>query len=253
MDYGLNLKAFLKDLPLSHMTGHQKFLASAALQCHGRTTVCGTTKVIQLNWRKSSLGIRYNPAFYERAQQEGWVDPVSGVKGTFVVTQNGLDHLEALPSIEMPSNGGGLKQINRLFIVNRKATHSFDKLLRNIFAESKTQVSIADSWVDETIFDSVLDVIPKSVPVRLLYANVKGSFDQRARRFSIEYGRFAVRRYKPLHDRFIVADESAYVLGPSMKDAASKSPGLVIALDSREKRSLLSHFDELWKLGKAPI
>ena len=250
MNYGVNLKAFLKDLPRAKMTGHQKFLAVATLQSRGKAQVEVATKAVREHWRKSLLGIRYNPVFYDRAQREGWVDPVSGKKGMFVVTQTGVEHLNALPILDREISAGELKRAGRLIIVNRKATHTFDKFLRRILAEAKTQVLIADSWVDETIFDNVLDVIPKSIPTKLLYAQARGTFDQRAKRFSIEYPRFASRRYKALHDRFMAVDDTGYVLGPSIKDAASNSPALVVELDAKENHLLQAFFDELWKKGK---
>lgn len=250
MNYSLNLKAFLKDLPLAEMSGHQKFLAVAALQTRGNANVEVPTKKVRAQWRKSVLRIRYNPAFCDRAQQEGWVDPVSGKPGTFVLTQGGLDHLAALPTLKSELSAGELKQAGGLIIVNRKATHTFDKFLRKILAEAKTQVLIADSWVDQTVFDNVLDVIPKSIPVKLIYAQAKGSFHQRAGRFSVEYQKFTSRKYKSLHDRFMVVDDKGYVLGPSIKDAALNSPALVVELDAREKRLLQSFFDELWQQAK---
>jgi len=253
MNYDLNTKAFLKGLPLAEMSGHQKFLAVAALLGQGKTNIEVATKKVQEQWRKSLLGIPYNSTYYDRAQQEGWVNPVSGRRGELVTTQTGLDHLAALPRLESEFNAGELKQAGGLIVVNRKATHTFDKFLRRILAEAKIRVLIADSWVDQSVFDNVLDVIPKSIPVQLLYAQARGSFDQRAKRFSIEYQKFSVRRYKSLHDRFIIVDDSGYVLGPSIKDAASNSPALVVALGAKEKRLLQSFFDELWKKGKTTI
>ena len=109
---------------------------------------------------------------------------------------------------------------------------------------------IADSWVDGTIFDTVLDVIPKDCTLRLIYAQARGSFEERARRFSLQYTKFLHRRYKPLHDRFMVADDTAYILGPSIKDAASNSPALVVTLGSKEKSLLLAFFGGLWGYAK---
>ena|ERR1044071_2031916 len=126
MDLNQNLKAFLKGLPISRMTGHQKFLAIAALGCKGQERVEVLTRNIKKSWRKSLLKGKYNPVFYDRAQGEGWVDPVSGKNGAFVVTQNGLDHLDALPTLDRELNTGELKQTGGLIIVNRKATHTFD-------------------------------------------------------------------------------------------------------------------------------
>ncbi|MGH9862185.1 MAG: hypothetical protein ACRD35_02045 [Candidatus Acidiferrales bacterium] len=251
MNFNQNLKAFLRALPLSKMTGHQKFLSVAAVACGGKEGVEIATKDIDQGWRKSLLRVKYNPSFHDRAQREGWVDPISGKKGIFVVTRVGLDHLTALPALDSELSAGELKQSGRFIIVNRKATHTFDKFLRKVLAEAKIEVLIADSWVDGTIFDDVLDVTPKTIPVKLIYAQATDNFQQRAKRFSTEYPRFIARRYKHLHDRFMVVGDTGYVLGPSIKDAASNSPALVVELGTKEKHLLRAFFEELWKKTKA--
>ena len=45
MDFGQNLKAFQKKLPLRKMSGHEKFLGVAAFECKGKAndelgTIC---------------------------------------------------------------------------------------------------------------------------------------------------------------------------------------------------------------------
>ncbi len=225
MDFNLNLKAFLKTLRLTEMSGHQKFLAVAALNSKGKPAVELATRGVQDQWLKSLMGQEYNPIFYERAQQEGWVDRIVERKGAFNINQPGLDHL--------------------------KATHSFDKYLRKIFAGAKTEVLIADAYVDETIFDTVLDVIPQTVPIKLIYSRAMGTFAAKAIRFSKQWTQFASKEYKHLHDRFMVIDNAGYVLGPSIKDAASNSPAVVVELDSNEKRLLKNFFNELWQKGKS--
>ncbi len=250
MNFNPNTKAFLKSLRLADMSGHQKFLAIACLESHGKPDVEVATRRIQEQWSKSQLGQEYNPVFYERAQQEGWVDPLSGKKGAFSVNQTGLDHLAALAKLESEVTSGDLKRSGGLVIVNRKATHSFDKYLRKIFSNAKSEVLIADAWVDETIFDTVLDVIPKSVPIKLLFDRALGAFAARAARFKTQYNQFLNRRYKHLHDRFMVVDNAGYVLGPSIKDAASNSPAIVVELDPSANRLLRNFFNELWQKGK---
>jgi hypothetical protein len=250
MNFADNLKAFLRALPLKRMSGHQKFLAVASKLCGGKTGIEAGTKEVKAKWRKSLLGVRYNPSFYDRAQREGWVDPVAGVKGRFSVTSAGADHLTALAPPDVDSNTADLKRAGSVVIVNRKATYTFDKFLRKGLAEAKTEVLVADSWVDENVFDGILDVVPKTIPLKLIYANSRGSFDQRAKRFGTEYRKFDVRKYKVLHDRFMIIDDTAYVLGPSIKGAASNSPALVVVLDGKEKRLLHSFFNELWSKAK---
>lgn len=250
MDFDQNLKAFLTKLPLRKMNGHEKFLAVAAIQCRGKTNVQVTTGDVNKQWRKSVLGALYNPSFYDRAQQEGWANPVAGVKGKFSVTARGFEHLSALGGSEPDINAGELKRSGALIIVNKKGTHSFDKFLRHTLAEAKKQVLIADSYVDGTIFDTVLDAIPQAATVKVIYAHDSRNFAQRAARFSRQYQQFAARKHKWVHDRFMVVDETGYVLGPSIKDAASKYPALVVTLGQRESHTLQTFFNEIWSKAR---
>jgi hypothetical protein len=246
MNFNQNLKAFLRSLPLTKMSGQQKFVAVAAILAKGDITTELCTTDIQGEWRKSLLDVKYNPAFYDRAQGAGWADP-TGPRGKFQVTVAGLQNLVALvPEITAED----LKKSGALTIFSKKATHTFDKFLRTTFAAAKTQVLIADSWVDGTIFDTVLDVIPKDCTFKLIYAQARGKFEERAKRFSQQYTKFLHRKYKPLHDRFMIVDDTAYILGPSIKDAASNSPALVVILSSKEKNLLQSFFSDLWSKAK---
>jgi hypothetical protein len=250
MNFSLNLKAFLKTLRLREMSGHQKFLAVAALNSKGKSGIELATRNVQDQWPKSQMEQAYNPVFYERAQQEGWVDRTTGKKGTFTINQAGLDHLAALAKLDGVATTGDLKKTGGLVVVNRRATHSFDKYLRTIFAQAKVEILIADAYVDETIFDTVLDVIPKTIPIKLLYDRAMGTFAAKATRFTKQWTQFSSKKYKHLHDRFMVVDNAGYVLGPSIKDAATNSPAIVVELDANEKRLLKNFFNELWQKGK---
>ncbi len=106
---------------------------------------------------------------------------------------------------------------------------------------------VSDSYVDGSIFDTVLEVIPKTTTIKLLSKRRSGNFNARAKRFRKQYQGFATRKYKDLHDRFLVIDDTGYVMGPSLKDAASNSPALLVTLIGKEKRRLQSFFDELWE------
>jgi hypothetical protein len=249
MDFSLDLKAFLRSLRLAKMNGHEKFLAVAALNSKGKAGIEVAVRDVQEQWLKSLMGQEYNSAFYERAQQAGWVDRVAEKKGAFSVNQPGLDHVDALAKSDGVTTAGDLQKAGGLVVVNRKATHSFDKYLRRIFAGAKSEVLIADSYVDETIFDTVLDGISQTVPIKLLYSRAQGTFAAKAGRFSKQWTQFSSKKYKHLHDRFMVIDHGGYVLGPSIKDAALNSPALVVELDSDEKRLLRSFFNELWQKG----
>jgi hypothetical protein len=248
MNYALNIKAFLGELPLGKMNGQEKFLALSAYLVGGKQSVELHTSEVKAKWPASSFGAKFNSALYGRAQASGWVDPISEGASQFRLSGAGLNHLLDIHSAtnHTPSSGG-FRTSGNLIIVNRHSTHSFDKFLRGIFAGARSELLIADSWVDHTIFDTVLDSASRLVPMKLLFSTQCGTFDQRVLRFATEFKLFQVRKFKRLHDRFIIADDKAYVLGPSIKDAASNSPALIVELHSKEKRMLRSFFEELWK------
>jgi hypothetical protein len=245
MDFTQNPKAFLKQFPLGKMSGHQKFVAIAVLQAKGIITSDLSTSNVRQQWRKSSLAVKYNPSFYDRAQGAGWVNPVG--EGKFRVTQAGLENLEAL----VPGfTAQDLVKSGSLAIFGRKATHSFDKFLRTTLAAAKSQVLIADAWVDGTIFDTVLDVIPKDCDFKLIYAQARDKFEERSKRFAQQYSKYGCKKFKYLHDRFMIVDDVGYVLGPSIKDAASNSPAIVVTLGPKEKGALQIFFKDLWNKAK---
>lgn len=231
----------MKGLPLKDLNGHQMFLAIAAHCSGGDTSREVSVSDLRYLWPKSLLGMNYNSVFYNRAQEKGWVDPVR--QGVFVINDDGMRYLSDIsnfePSVESSHSGN-------LHIFEKKSTHSFDKFLRGVFTNAKSKVLVADSWVDETIFDNVLDSIPKAHEIRLIYGQKRGTFDSRVIRFKKEYSKFVVKNYGDLHDRFLVVDDVGYILGPSIKDAASNSPALVVTLSKKDSFALANFFQTLW-------
>lgn len=241
MNFSKNSKAFLKAFPLKELSGHQMLLALAAYCVGGNTSKEVKVLDIRTMWPKAVLKKSYNPSYYNRAQQEGWVDPVR--QGVFMINEDGLQHLIDISSVE--ENNTPLSS-GKLFIFEKKSAHSFDKFLRSIFAKAKSRVAVADSWVDEKIFDNVLDSIPKIADIKLIYGQKRGTFDSRVIRFRKEYNKFVSKKYSDLHDRFLVIDDVGYVLGPSIKDAASNSPALVVRLSKKDSLILVKFFQALW-------
>lgn len=240
MDFSKNSKAFLSALP-KNLSGAEKFLAVALYSVGGSANQPAKTKDVQGKWHRSVLKISYNPAYYHKAQVSGWVNALE--PGLFEVTESGLSHMESLIGtldFGQPKNPG------HIHIFDKSNTHSFDKFLRGHFKSATTEVLIADSYVDETIFDNVLDTIDKTVPIKLIYGRQMNSFSARVARFKSEYTGFTVRRFKRLHDRFIIVDGVGYVIGPSIKDAAENSPALVIKLDAADSKTLRKFFNRLW-------
>lgn len=242
MDFTLPSKAFLRQhFDLKKLSGHEKFLALAAVLAVGKTGTNVGTQQIKKSWSKTALGIAYSDTYYQRAQVHGWVESVGA--GRFTVTEHGITHLEAIasPGLATPSH-----KMPVLTIFTSGNAHTFDKFLRTQLVNAVSEVRIADSYVDETIFDNLLDQIPDTVIVYLLYGNARGNFDARVKRYKIQYKQFTAKHNEKLHDRFLVIDDTAYIIGPSLKDAARKSPALVVGLGSSDSSKLKKFFDVLW-------
>lgn len=245
MNFGLSQTAFLNQhFALKKLSGSEKFLALSAILSKG-VSVELTPSQIKKAWAKTVMKISYNPSQYHRAQSDGWVETTG--KGTFVVTSDGYAHLE---DIQLPQSGSSTGNSTRLDIFSIGKTHSFDKFLRTIFSGATKTVMIADSYVDETVFDNLLDQIPEAVTISLLYGNKQGTFDARVKRFKKQYSHFTAKSHSSLHDRFFVIDDVGYIIGPSLKDAARKSPATVVSLGQSDTKKIKQFFASFWAQAK---
>lgn len=238
MDFSQNSKAYLTSLPAG-LSGVEKFLAVTIYSTQGLASTEVATKQIKALWQKSILKVSYNPAYYNLAQKQGWVNPVR--PGVLVVTEHGVEYANSIIG-----GSSWARSSSGLYIFNQKSTHSFDKFLRNALAGAQKRVWLADSYVDETIFDNVLDSVDQNVRLRLLYGRQYNSFISRATRFKTQYAKYEMKEYRKLHDRFLIIDDTGYIIGPSIKDAADKSPALVVKLGSGDSKTLVQFFQSIW-------
>lgn len=249
MDFGLPLKAFLvNNFDVNSLNGVEKYLVLCVLLSGGAEMEL-THQQVKKQWSKTVMKIAYNPSQHHRALNEGWVKSVANKPGMFAVTPSGYDYLE-----EIQTSGGasitGAGGATRLEIFTVGKTHSFDKFLRTIFSAAAQEVMIADAYVDDTIFDNLLDKIPETVIINLLYGNAQGVFGARARRFKGQYSGFSAKTHSSLHDRFLIIDNVGYIIGPSLKDAARKSPATVVRLSPADTKKLRLLFNGLWSQGR---
>ena len=243
MNYEHPLPTFLRQyFTASKLTGHEKALVLVALLCNGKTTESVQADTVKKAWLKGTLKVSYSSTFLARAQEHGWIKPLG--KGAYAVTDAGIEYLHDIQKDGAATIPMGKSEL-KLFAAGE--THSFDKHLRKLFASAGAHVRIADSYVDETIFDNLLDQIPKNVRVQLLYGKSFNTYDQRAKRFSTEYAKFAHKNNRSFHDRLLVIDSVGYMLGPSLKDAAHKSPASIVRLNSKDSQQLIKFFDTIWK------
>jgi hypothetical protein len=244
MDFGQPLAAFVhKYFMVSKLSGHEKVTIVCALLAQGIIGKPVGTALLTKSWSRTVLKASYSGTFLARAQQHGWLR--SEMKGQYTVTEDGIDHLLAIQKLGDLSTAPQSKSELRLFATGQ--THSFDKYLRGVLAGAGASVRIADSYVDGTIFDNLLDQIPKIVKIQLMYGKSYDSYDTRAKRFKTEFPKFTHKNNPNFHDRLLIIDSAGYVLGPSLKDAAYKTPASVVRLNSKDSEQIIKFFDGIWK------
>lgn len=244
MNFGHPLPTFLRLYTnVSKLSGHEKVLIVTALLTGGKVDEAVSSGAIKKAWSRSSLKTVYHYSALYRAQEHGWLKPAT--KGVHSITQSGLDHLTSILKegtvAPVPIGQSELK----LFEAGQ--THSFDKHLRELLSGAGAFVRIADSYVDETVFDNLLDQIQKSVRIQLMYGKSFNAYEARAKRFSTEFPKFAQKNNRSVHDRLLIIDSAGYILGPSLKDAAQKSPASIVRLNAKDSEKLIKFFDKIWK------
>lgn len=246
IDFSLTLSTLIhKHFVLSKLSGHEKVLIVSAFVARGTTETGFNTQSLKSEWRKSVLGTNFNTTYVTRAIQKGWLSPVS--KTEFCVSEDGYSYLEGINKFEATVGSIGMSNSQGLMLFAAGETHSFDKYVRQLLLSATSYVRIVDSYVDERVFDNLLDQVPKAARIRLLYGKSHNVFDQRALRFGREFTKFMMKQKNGLHDRFIIVDSAAYILGPSLKDAADKSPATLVKLGVKDSERLIKFFDNLWK------
>ena len=109
--------------------------------------------------------------------------------------------------------------------------------LRKIVQLATSEILIADSYVDETLWQLLTNLAP-SVKIRILTDQMKGDFRLEARKFSTQHGNsIEVKQTSKYHDRFIIEDGNrCWHIGASIKDAGNKA----FAFSEIERKELIN-------------
>jgi hypothetical protein len=118
--------------------------------------------------------------------------------------------------------------------------------IREILSGATSEVTIVDSYVDETLWQ-LLSNVPTSVRIRVLTDKMKGDFALEARKFRAQRRRSVeVRQNNTIHDRFVIADSKCWHVGASIKDAGSKAFMLSEVKGRKAIQAILADIDQQW-------
>jgi len=125
--------------------------------------------------------------------------------------------------------------------------YDFYKDFKDKLLDAQNEVFLIDSYVNEEVLELYVENLNPKVDIRILTKNPKGNFQQVAQKLAKQRGGgFEVRKNPSTHDRLVFIDNSCYVLGQSVKDAAKKPTYMV---QIQNLNNFRNNFETLWQNG----
>jgi hypothetical protein len=118
------------------------------------------------------------------------------------------------------------------------------KKLKLILRTCKRDLGIIDPYTNEQTIERYIEPLPESLRVRLLTRVMQGDFKGAAITYKQAHPLFEVRTSDEIHDRYLMIDRRAWIIGQSLKDAGTKAPVSIVEL--KDANSARRQFDKLW-------
>ncbi len=133
------------------------------------------------------------------------------------------------------------------------ATYDFFKALRELVSSAETSVFVIDPYLDTETFDGYLSALSSGVDVRLLLAKSADDVRVAVEKFRLQHKcRVEARRSNIIHDRVLFVDGAqCWVLGASIKDAATKKPTYLAPLCADIVTQKLQIYEDVWQAATA--
>ena len=131
------------------------------------------------------------------------------------------------------------------------AVYDFFKAYSDLMETAKSTILIVDPYLDIAIFDAYIGRIKAVVKIMLLSARTKYENDLRVafKKYEAQHNRGIQIRLanNPIHDRVTIIDsKTCWVLGQSIKDAASKSPTYMVPISQDYVDLKIAEYDKIW-------
>ncbi len=158
---------------------------------------------------------------------------------------------EAITALEIQLGG------ERGGVFGPGAVYDFANSLREVVAAASSELLIVDPYMDSEIIPLYVSHAGPSTKVRLLTSKKRGSNPEAVealrKRFVEQTGRqVELRHHSGLHDRVVfVDDESCWVIGASIKDAAKSKTTYLAPLYADLVPDKRAYYEELWETATA--
>jgi hypothetical protein len=128
--------------------------------------------------------------------------------------------------------------------------YRFYKDLKAIVGFASKELFAIDNYLDNQLFDVYMENVSSSVQVRVLTQKVSDSLKLVAEKFA-KRGGFELRSSNGVHDRVVFADERCWVIGQSIKDAATKKPTYIVEHSGAD--TMKGIYETLWNAGATVV
>lgn len=128
------------------------------------------------------------------------------------------------------------------------AAYDFFKALNELVSSAEKALFLVDPYMDAEVFDGYLSALTPGKRVRLLVNRYTNNVKVAAEKFRAQHSsEIEVRSSVQIHDRLIFVDNAqCWVLGASIKDAASKKPTYLAPLANDVVADKLRHYEDIW-------
>jgi hypothetical protein len=134
--------------------------------------------------------------------------------------------------------------------VNLKANNPFSAycFISDILSNVSSRLMVIDPYLDQSIFYRYLYRLNNSIQITLVADENKlngqrlNAFNSVQILFEAEYPNYELKMLQNLHDRYLVTEINAYVLGGSIKDAAKNSDYSITQVSEEKRKELLQTY-----------
>ncbi len=132
------------------------------------------------------------------------------------------------------------------------AVYDFYRALKELVESAQNTVFVIDPYLDEDVFHTYITHLARNVTVRILLMQFADQVRTAIEKYVLQHRiRIEVRSSSLLHDRVIfVDDNSCWVVGQSIKDAAKKKPTYIAPLSADAACLKLKHYEGIWNEGE---
>ena len=132
--------------------------------------------------------------------------------------------------LENPEKSTGKKdddsQKDAVWFIKNNQPYSGYKMIRDIILNTNKELTIVDPYIDGDLFD-LLDLLKPEVKIKILTSKPQRDSKAIASRFKEQWSNFEIYKTNKFHDRYILVDETCYLLGSSINSFGRKATTLV--------------------------